>query len=315
MPVAFARYAWAVLAVHIAVILWGTVVRATGSGAGCGSHWPDCAGAIIPHIERVDTAIELTHRITSGLALALVLIEVAWARRAFPSGHAVRRAVTAALVFDLLEAAIGAGLVLLELVGTDASPARAAWIAMHLVNTWLLVAALALAGWWSEPDRVPQQLDPRGGVGWLFATGVVVLLATGAAGAVTALGDTLFPARSLAEGLAQDTSPSAHVLVRLRVIHPILAIGAFLYLTMASGILAMQRPSPRVRRLGALLVGTMSAQIAVGLLDVAMLAPVWLQVVHLLFADVVWIALVLLGVSALAAARESRADEAVAARV
>jgi heme A synthase len=303
--VAFARYAWGVLACNLAVMLWGAFVRATGSGAGCGARWPDCNGEIIPRPENVETAtaIELTHRITSGLALLLVVVLYAWARRKFVRGHPARRAAGASLALILVEAAIGAGIVLLKLVGDDASAARAVWSALHLVNTFLLIGALALSAWWGAENRAPARLDPRGGTGWLVGIGALALLLTGTTGAITALGDTLFPARSLAEGLAQDLSATAHFLVRLRVIHPVIATLSFVYLLMASGMLAMQRPDPRVRRGAFMLVATMVAQIGVGLVDVALLAPVGIQLVHLLLADMVWIALVLLGASALAAPR------------
>ncbi len=65
---ALRRFAWAVLAYFVAVILWGGLVRATGSGAGCGDHWPLCNGTVMQHSPRVDTMIEFTHRITSGLS-------------------------------------------------------------------------------------------------------------------------------------------------------------------------------------------------------------------------------------------------------
>ncbi len=44
----FSRYAWGVLLWNVLVALWGAYVRATGSGAGCGSHWPTCNGEILP---------------------------------------------------------------------------------------------------------------------------------------------------------------------------------------------------------------------------------------------------------------------------
>src|SRR5262249_21494275 len=113
-PPRYATYAWATLAAILGVILWGAFVRATGSGAGCGSHWPLCNGEVVPRSPTAATLIELGHRVTSGLAALLVVGLVAGAWRAFPRGHAVRRCALAALVLMVLEALIGAGLVLLE---------------------------------------------------------------------------------------------------------------------------------------------------------------------------------------------------------
>jgi heme A synthase len=311
---AFARFAWGVLAYNLLVILWGAFVRASGSGAGCGAHWPDCNGEVIPRAESLETAIELTHRLTSGVALLLVVAQVVWAFRAFPRGDLARRATGAAMFLMLTEAGLGAALVLLEHVGTDARIGRAGWMALHLVNTFLLVAALTLSAWWASggrglEGRAPARLDPGGGVGMLLGIGGLALLVTGMAGAVTALGDTLFPASSLAEGLAADLSPTAHFLVRLRVIHPVVATLSFLYLLMMAAQLVSLRPDPVVRRAAIALATAMAVQMAAGLLNLALLAPVWMQLVHLLLADLAWIALVLLSASALGAKRRAASGD------
>ena len=139
-----ARFAWGVLAFNVAVILWGAWVRLSGSGAGCGSHWPLCDGEVIPTAPSVEKAIEFTHRATSGLALVAVAALAVRARRAFGRGSAARRSAAWALGFVLIEALLGAGLVLFELVGADDSSARAVVMPLHLVNTLLLLGALAL---------------------------------------------------------------------------------------------------------------------------------------------------------------------------
>src|SRR5271169_6312967 len=100
----FQRIAWATLAMTVGVILWGAVVRATGSGAGCANDWPSCRGALVPEAPSGATLIEFAHRLTSGLSLTAVLVLAVWARRLWPTGHRVRRAAVAALVFIILEA-------------------------------------------------------------------------------------------------------------------------------------------------------------------------------------------------------------------
>jgi heme A synthase len=203
----FAKYAWGVLAYTMAVILWGAYVRATGSGAGCGSHWPLCNGVVIPVSPRIETLVEYTHRASSGLMLLLVGGMVLWCWTAFPRRHPVRLGVILSVIFVLSEAAVGAGLVHFELVAENASAARAITIAAHLVNTFLLLGALTLTAWWaSTGSRL--ELRSQGAVLWILALSMAGVLILGMSGAVTALGDTLFPAESMIQGLQQDLNPT-----------------------------------------------------------------------------------------------------------
>jgi heme A synthase len=123
---AFERLAWVVLIYGVLVIVWGAVVRATGSGAGCGAHWPLCNGDVVPLAPALATVIEFIHRSTSGVILILTALLVWAAFRTFPAGHAARRAAIWSMVFVLIEAAVGAGIVLLRLVQDNASLLRAA---------------------------------------------------------------------------------------------------------------------------------------------------------------------------------------------
>jgi heme A synthase len=294
----YAKYAWGVVVFNIAVILWGAYVRASGSGAGCGQHWPTCQGAVIPRAPRLETLIEFAHRLSSGVALLVVIGLVVWAWRAYPAGHRVRRGAALSLVFILTEALLGAGLVLFQWVAHNDSVARAISMALHLGNTFTLLAMLTLTAWWASGGK-DIAVKGQGSVGiWLWAA-LACLMALGMMGAVTALGDTLFPAGTLAQGLAQDTSPTAHFLIRLRVIHPLFAVllGAGLVL-MAQHIIAPQRPTRAVRWLTYSLTALYAVQLAAGLANIILLAPVWMQLVHLLLADLVWINLVLLTAAA-----------------
>jgi len=244
--------------------------------------------------------IELTHRLTSGLALIAVLVMTVLAFRRRPKGHPMRPAAVASLVFILLEAAIGAGIVLLEHVADDASVARVYWMGAHLVNTFLLVGALGLTAWLSPEDAKRPRLAGQGAVPLAIGAALVAILLVGVTGAVTALGDTLFPAGSLTEGIAEDFSATAHFLVRLRIWHPIAAALSGLFIVTTAVVVALRRPSPETKRLALFVVGLFLAQIAGGFLNLALLAPVWMQLVHLLMADLLWLAVVLLGASALA---------------
>ena len=152
----FAKYAWFVLAYNIAVVLWGAFVRATGSGAGCGEHWPLCNGEVVPRAPKIATIIEFGHRITSGLVLILVILLVIFAYRRFPAKHIVRRTATLSLAFTISEALIGAALVLLGHVATNTSVWRGATLSIHLVNTLVLLASLALTAWFASPKTFKQ---------------------------------------------------------------------------------------------------------------------------------------------------------------
>jgi heme a synthase len=289
--VKIARFAWAVLAYNLAVILWGAYVRATGSGAGCGRHWPLCNGAIVQPSPSVATLIEYSHRLSSGLALVLVAILAGWTFKTTAKGHPARLAAAAAVFFMVTEAALGAGLVLFRLVADNATMARALFVAAHLVNTFILLKALTLTAWWLDGARAARLGGRPAVAAILIALGLAVLF-TGASGAVAALGDTLYPSGSLAEGLQADLSATSHFLIRLRIWHPAIAITtATLLLFIAPRLVASgDGLGMRLMKWLALLVG---AQLLAGLSNVLLLAPIWMQMVHLLLADLVWVIFIL----------------------
>ena len=284
----FAVYAWSVVALNIGVILWGAYVRATGAGAGCGNHWPLCDGQVVPRPRNIEMLVEFTHRATSGLALAAIAALVVWAWRACPRGHPVRRGAALSAVFILTEALVGAALVLLQHVAQDQSAARAAWISLHLANTFTLLAVLALTAWWASTSEVPSRRPD-----WLSLAALAALVFTGVSGAIAALGDTLFPAASWSGGLRQDFSPSAHLFLRLRVLHPAIAVAAAALLTIAVLGRVRKPHAPRTSRLAIGVLALLFLQLALGAINVAALAPVPMQMIHLLAADLVWIAAVL----------------------
>jgi heme A synthase len=289
----FAKYSWSVLGYNLMVILWGAFVRATGSGAGCGGHWPLCNGVVIPRAPQLETMIEFGHRLTSGLSVVLIVILLIWALRAYPKKHIIRLGAVLSMVFIITEALVGAGLVLFQWVAMDASIGRVISVAVHLVNTFFLIASLTLTSWWASGGK-PIELKNQGASLWGLGIGFLGVLVLGVSGTVTALGDTLFPATSLIEGFSQDFSPTANFLIRLRVWHPIIAITVGLYLIFISVLLGLLRNDQRIRRFVILLSGLFICQLLAGLTNLLLLAPVWMQLVHLLLADLVWISLVLL---------------------
>ncbi|HEU4629958.1 MAG TPA: COX15/CtaA family protein [Gemmatimonadaceae bacterium] len=330
----FAAYAWAVLLLNFAVVAWGAFVRASGSGAGCGSHWPLCNGQVVPRDVHTAMLIEFTHRVTSGLALVAVLVLLGWALARHAARHAARRAgagaeglrlalarpwswelrgAALAMAFMLSEALVGAALVLLGLVAENDSATRAVVLGIHLVNTFFLLAFLALTAWWASGGR-PVRLRHQGVLGPLLLAALAGLLLLGVTGAVTALGDTLFPSGSLREGFRQDFSPTAHFLLRLRVIHPALAVSLGVYLLLVASAVLRRRTDLDARRFARLLITLFFAQLAVGALNLLLRAPVWMQLVHLVLADAVWVTLVLLTATALADAPAVGPSRAAVAR-
>lgn len=295
----FSVYAWGVLAFNVLVVLWGAYVRATGSGAGCGSHWPLCDGQVLPRSSRVETLIEFSHRASSGLALLLVVVLFVWAFRLHPQGHTVRRGAAFSLLFIITEALVGAGLVLFELVADNTSLTRAVTVAVHLVNTFLLLGALTLTAWWAS-DKPPLQVRGQGMRVLALGLGFLAMLVLGMTGAVTALGDTLFPPDSLAEGLRQDLDPTANFMIRLRLVHPVIAVATAFYLIFIAGLPEVTGEHTRSKRLARLLMALFGVQLVAGVVNVLLLAPLWMQQLHLLLADLSWIVLVLLAASALA---------------
>jgi cytochrome c oxidase assembly protein subunit 15 len=287
----FERFAWVVLAYAILVIVWGAVVRATGSGAGCGRHWPLCNGEVIPLAPRIATIIEFGHRVSSGLILALSLALVAAAVRTFPRGHPARRAAGLAFVFVIVEAAIGAGIVLLQLVEHNASALRAGYVALHLVNTMFLTGALIATAWSAQPRATGWPEERRQRWSRWLSVGLVAILLVAAAGAVVALGDTLFPQATLAAGLAADFDPASHALTRLRIWHPVLAVATSAYLiAVVSWSDALEVPA--LRQPARLVIALIAGQVVLGAINLLALAPLTLQMAHLLVSNVLWVVLV-----------------------
>jgi cytochrome c oxidase assembly protein subunit 15 len=283
-----------VLAYFIAVILWGTLVRATGSGAGCGNHWPLCNGTVMQHSPSVETLIEFTHRLTSGLSFFSVVGLLVWTYKATVRGHLARAAAVASVAFTLVEAILGALLVKLGLTAQSQSPLRPAYLALHLTNTLLLLAALTLTAHLLSRTRGYLRGNIRVVAPFGAVASVVVVMIVGVTGSLAALGDTLFPASSLGQALAQDFSAGSGWLVRWRWTHPTVAFVASIFLIWLLVRAAQRSAHWDNRGLSALVLILLAAQYLLGVLDVFLLAPLWLQVLHLLGADVLWVALVVL---------------------
>lgn len=294
----FAKYAWFVSGYTILVILWGAVVRATGSGAGCGNHWPSCNGEILHRPEQIETLIELSHRLTSAFSGFLVLILLFWAfRKVFEHNQKLIRSMSImTFVFILIEGGLGAALVRFELVGDNASTMRAIVIALHLVNTLILLGFSTMTAW-AASQKEQVSFDGISKYGWQMIIGLVGLILLSAIGAITALGDTLFPVETLLEGIQQDLDPTASFLIQLRVWHPIFAIMVSAYLFWVGYQLLNRKTkqaTPKIERLVNMLFLVITLQIVGGFINIWLLAPIWMQIVHLLLADLMWMVAIVL---------------------
>ncbi len=287
---ALVQYAWGVVGYNVLVILWGALVRATGSGAGCGNHWPLCNGQVIPLSPRVDTMIEFTHRCMTSGALFVVIGLLVWTFRTTVKGQAARVLAVASMVLLLNEALLGALLVKLGYVTGNQSMGRVVVLSIHLSNTLLLLAALTLTAVLLGTGQMWRELGVRGGRKLWASLGLAATLVVGVSGSLAALGDTLFPASSLRAAFAQDFAAGSPWLLRLRGVHPVSAVIAAVFVLWLVG----QARRAGAGRLAAFVVGLLAFQFVLGLADVLLLAPVWMQIVHLLGADLYWVALVAL---------------------
>ncbi|KAB8030810.1 COX15/CtaA family protein [Fluviispira multicolorata] len=288
----FAFYSWFFLVFNFYVVLGGAYVRATGSGAGCGEHWPLCNGEVVPDFSVLHTIIEFTHRVSSGIVGLGSILLLIWAFRVTQKGNPIRKTASLTFGFMVFEALLGAGLVLFGLVTNNSSVLRAFVMSLHLVSTFILLAAIALTAYYSSGFGVAKF---RGQDKKLIYISIAVLglFLVGISGAITALGDTLFKPNYVGEGLVSDLKSAEHFLKSLRVYHPIFAILVSIYIVVMTWNFTPKNSPKRIKKLAYFVTFIVVIQILCGFANIALLAPVWMQIIHLLTADLVWIACIL----------------------
>ena len=287
----FSYLAWAVLLFTVLVILGGAVVRATGSGDGCGETWPVCSDRIFPVNAGIETTIEFGHRLMSGLAIIGIAVLFLWGRRLYERGDLVRWGTAAAGVLIIIESLIGASLVLFGWVDDDTSIARMVVVPLHLINTMLLVASLTLTAWWASGNAYPRQdIRSTSGRRLLLGGGGFVLVA--AVGALNALADTLYPADDFISGVREELAGGAPGLVQARILHPLVAIVVGLAVAYLVTSMAHDATHP-TRVLSRIVAGLVIAQFGLGILNVVLATPIETQVIHLAMANAIWISYVL----------------------
>ncbi|MBC7370781.1 MAG: COX15/CtaA family protein [Bdellovibrionaceae bacterium] len=290
----FFRFAQFLLIYTLLVILWGAWVRISHSGDGCGDTWPLCHGQIIPDAQQKKTWVEFSHRITSGL-FGLIVLYVYWqARKLYPKGSAVRKAALACLIFMITEALLGAKLVLFGLVGSNDSAFRLFAMSLHQINSMLLSGSVAMLLLYASglPDRLAAspstEVSAKFKWGGIFLLGILAVAVTGG---FAALSTTLFPATSLLTGWTEDFAPDAHYLIRLRISHPVLATLIGGGLSLYFWLRAQVETRPILRQSTLHIAGMLAVAVVFGYLTLFSLAPIWMKVVHLLIAHLVWISL------------------------
>lgn len=290
----FAKYAWFTLAYNVIVIIWGVFLRASKSGDGCGQYWLTCHGEVIPSAPQLKTVIEFSHRIMSGLDFFVVLILVIWAFKKFNRSDQVRRFAAVSFVFIITEALIGAGLVLTGNTAVALTVARPFWAIGHLINTFILLAALSLTAWLASGGK-RIRLANQGNAFLLMIAAVVGMLLIGASGSLAALSSMLFPVETLAEGLKQDFAGTSHALLRLRISHPILSILIGVFLIFLAGRIKKDAPETKwLKNFANAHIGLVLFQLLFGAATLFMLAPIVMQLGHLFLADSIWITFILM---------------------
>lgn len=304
---AFAKYAWVVLAYNLLVVLWGVFLRASKSGDGCGMHWLTCHGEVLPSAPQFKTVIEFTHRIMSAFDGLLMLILLGWAfwiwyKRRETSSRSTLRLAAASFFFVLTEGAIGAGLVLTGNTAETLTSARPFWMAAHLINTFILLAFLTLTARSASLRSILRlRAEPKYLAGILI--GVVAIFIVSISGSIAALSNMIFPSGSLSEGMAKDFSETSHILLRLRLLHPVTAILTSVFLVFLTGWLAKERSGNKsVLWWSNVITILILVQIAFGGATLLMLAPIVMQLGHLLLVDAIWISYILFSASFLSSA-------------
>ncbi|HEY0867324.1 MAG TPA: heme o synthase [Fimbriimonas sp.] len=291
-----AKYAWLVLLYNLAAVAWGVFVRAGRFGDGCGSHWPLCDGNSEPLKGDIARTVEMSHRVSTGLVGPLVLAMLVWTFRVFPKGHFLRKASVAAMGFTLLEGLVGAALVKFGWVVNDDSPHRAAVMSFHVVSTFLLLGSIAAVAFGARMPN-PPRLKGQGTVGWILGGGAAGLILLGVSGAISALGHQLNPVDNVLQA-AMD--PMTFWMVRLQPFHPLIATAVGLYILLTAGLVTHLRPDPAVRRAVNWMIGLYGLQFGLGLLNIWLKAPIAMQMIHLVMADLNWLTLVVVAMVAFA---------------
>jgi len=244
------------------VIIWGAWVRISHSGDGCGDHWPVCQGEFIPDLTQKKTFIEYFHRLMSG-AYGLIVIYLWWKLRFL---HKKMTLAHSFLILMITEALLGAALVKFNLVTTNDSFLRLIFMSLHQLNSFMLTAVtfLIYKSFDTEFDFRIKKIH-------------ILFIIVPITGAIAALSTTLFPSISLFQGIMDDFNSQSHIFIKLRILHPLLAM-----IIMTSFIIWLY-----VKNETRLALETFFA-VVIGIITLISLSPAYLKISHLLLAHLLW---------------------------
>lgn len=283
----FSKFSISLLAFNLLVIAYGVYVRASKSGDGCGSHWPLCNGNSHPLNGPIARIVEGAHRISTSIDGLLIIIMLGWALYAFPRKSQVKTFALITFAFMIVEGLIGAVLVKFKLVADNDSANRALVMSFHVISTFLLVGAMTLTIFTGSNRKLA--FKGQGAVGWMLGLSFVVTAILGVSGAISALGHTLDPVSNVLQAAA---NPATFWMVRLQPMHPYLAVAGGMFLFLTATFVAYVRPSKSVRRAAAIFMGAYGIELLIGLINIEILAPIPVQMIHLASADAVVVSLV-----------------------
>lgn len=287
--IALRNFVRGLLVFTLLVVLWGTLVRATFSGDGCGQSWPICGESIIPVGVNAGKLIEFIHRVSSGAIFGvMVLVLFVWVWKVFPKGSQARVASLITLVTTVIEGWVGAKLVKHQYVAHDTSIERGYWMSAHLINTFILLGSIVVVAWYAH-GKPSINWRNRGAIGWGVMFALFGVLLIGVSGAQAALGDMLFPSTGLIDGLRADLDDKSHFFVHMRPFHPFIATGVGIFIVLFYGWLAKRWQNPGIQKAVNFLIGIYAFNMAFGLANMLANAPVVMQLVHLVVADGIWI--------------------------
>jgi len=280
------------------LVVFGGIVRITGSGLGCGDDWPRCNGHWIPPFT-FETIIEYTHRLlAAGIGLVVLgAVGYAFARRNAPGmagrGGLLRPLGLATLLF-VAQALLGAVTVRLELP-TQVTVA-------HFVTAMLFIATLIVAavrgGIFGEsrgvsPDLTAADTDRLRKVATWSLTAAIIGLIVVAFGAITAntpgapAGCMGFP---LCSGALLPTAGA--VPAEIQWAHRVAAFTLLFVVIAAAAATRRAGAAAPVRRAARISVGLVLAQLVVAAMLIELVLPPFLQALHLAVGAAVWFSLV-----------------------
>ena len=278
-------FAWFVLLLTILVIISGDIVQITGSGAGCGESWPKCNNELLPDVTNKNTIIEFIHRILTTIVGFCIIALALFARILLGKNHFCTKATYTAIFFLVTEILIGAMLVRFGWVEFDMSWGRVIVDSLHVLNTFFLVATLASSTQYKSGTYLSNYLKNTR----TLIIAVIIFLIIAVTGALNSLADLLY----IESMPASQKNNIYNFLISVRALHPFIAITggitiAYIFLTFSDRLLAIYQ-----KKLIIIILATIGVQFFIGILNIFLMTPLIIQIIHLVLANILWISIVL----------------------